>query len=132
MSAHGNKRISDLVAEWFKNSMLLGACALAVGPPLAFAMGILAALRRDRPLDLVLSALAISAMTIPEFVSATILILVFSGWLGWLPGIILTSADAPVSEFFPGIILPGGRSLDGDDRTHPAHSALQHDRGARQ
>ena len=106
MSAHGNKRISDLVADRFKNSMLLGACALAVGLPLAFAMGILAALRRDRPLDLVLSALAISAMTIPEFVSATILILVFSGWLGWLPGIILTSADAPVSEFFPGIILP--------------------------
>ncbi len=106
VSAHGNKRINDLVADRFKNSMLLGICALAVGLPLAFVMGILAALRRDRPLDLVLSALAISAMTIPEFVSATILILVFSGWLGWLPGIVLASANAPVSEFFPGIILP--------------------------
>ena len=106
VSAHGNKRITDMVADRFKNSMLLGVCALAVGLPLAFVMGILAALRRDKPLDLVLSALAISAMTIPEFVSATILILVFSGWLGWLPGIILTSANAPVSAFFPGIILP--------------------------
>ena len=45
-------------------------------------------------------------MTIPEFVSATVLILVFSAWLGWLPGIVLTSADAPASEFFPEIILP--------------------------
>ena len=106
MSAHGDKRISDMVADRFKNSMLLGICALAVGLPLAFVMGIFAALRRDRRLDLVLSALAIAAMTIPEFVSATMLILVFSGWLGWLPGIILTSANAPISAFFPGIILP--------------------------
>jgi peptide/nickel transport system permease protein len=105
-SAFGEKRISEIVSDRFNNSMLLGICALAVGLPLAFVMGILAALRRDKPLDLVLSALAISAMTIPEFVSATILILIFSGWLGWLPGIILTSANAPVAQFFPGIILP--------------------------
>ena len=45
-------------------------------------------------------------MTIPEFVSATVLILVFSVWLGWLPGIVLTSAGAPISEFFPEIVLP--------------------------
>ncbi len=105
-SAHSTKRISLLVADRLKNSLLLGITALAVGLPLAFIAGILAALRRDKWLDLVLSALAIGAMTIPEFVSATLLILVFSGWLGWLPGIVLTPADAPLSKFFPEIILP--------------------------
>ena len=45
-------------------------------------------------------------MTIPEFVSATLLILIFSVWLGWVPGIVLTSADAPWHEFFPEILLP--------------------------
>jgi peptide/nickel transport system permease protein len=45
-------------------------------------------------------------MTIPEFVSSTVLILVFSVWLGWLPGIVLTSANASAAEFFPEIILP--------------------------
>jgi peptide/nickel transport system permease protein len=86
--------------------LLLGVTALAVGLPLAFAAGILAALRRDKALDLVLSSLAIGAMTIPEFVSATVLILVFSGWLGWLPGIVLTPPGAPLAKFFPEIILP--------------------------
>lgn len=105
-SAHSTKRISVLVADRLKNSLLLGITALAVGLPLAFLAGILAALRRDKWLDLVLSALAIGAMTIPEFVSATLLILVFSGWLGWLPGIVLTPPDAPLSKFFPEIILP--------------------------
>ncbi|MBU3740156.1 MAG: ABC transporter permease, partial [Rhodoferax sp.] len=106
VSAHSSKRISTLVADRVRNSLLLGATALAAGLPLAFAAGVLAALRRDRALDLTLSALAIAAMTIPEFVSATILILVFSGWLGWLPGIVLTPPDAPLSRFFPEIILP--------------------------
>jgi peptide/nickel transport system permease protein len=106
LSAHSNKPISTLVADRLRNSLLLGLCALAVGLPLAFAAGILAALRRDKALDLVLSSLAIGAMTIPEFVSATLLILVFSGWLGWLPGIVLTPPSAPLSKFFPEIILP--------------------------
>ena len=105
-SAHSTKRISELVADRLKNSLLLGIMALAVGLPLAFLAGILAALQRDKWLDLVLSGLAIGAMTIPEFVSATLLILVFSGWLGWLPGIVLTPPSAPLHEFFPAIVLP--------------------------
>ena len=56
--------------------------------------------------DRFFSTAAILAMTIPEFVSATVLILIFSVWLGWLPGIIVTSASAPASEFFPEILLP--------------------------
>ena len=77
-----------------------------MGVPIAIFLGIITGLWRDRLPDLVGSTLAIFAMTIPEFVSATLLILVFSIWLGWLPGIVLTSASAPVSEFFPEILLP--------------------------
>ena len=106
MNAHRTKRISEMVGDRVLNSLLLGVCALAVGLPVAFLFGILAALRRDRALDLSVSSIAIAAMTIPEFVSATVLILVFSGWLGWLPGIVTTSASAPIKDFFPEIILP--------------------------
>jgi peptide/nickel transport system permease protein len=106
VNAHRTKRISEMVGDRVLNSLLLGICALAVGLPVAFLFGILAALRRDRALDLTVSSIAIAAMTIPEFVSATVLILVFSGWLGWLPGIVTTSASAPLKDFFPEIILP--------------------------
>ena len=32
--------------------------------------------------------------------------LLFSAWLGWLPGIVTVSADAPWTHFFPEILLP--------------------------
>jgi peptide/nickel transport system permease protein len=106
VSANGQKSIAELVGDRLGNSLLLAACSLALGVPLAIFLGVVTGLWRDRPVDLIFSTLAIFAMTIPEFVSATVLILVFSVWLGWLPGIVLTSASAPASEFFPEIILP--------------------------
>jgi peptide/nickel transport system permease protein len=106
VSANGEKSIAGLVGNRLKNSLLLAACSLSLGVPLAIFLGVVTGLWRDRPVDLMISTLAIFAMTIPEFVSATVLILVFSVWLGWLPGIVLTSANAPASEFFPEIILP--------------------------
>ncbi len=106
VSANGQTRIAEVVGDRLRNSLLLAACALALGVPLAIFLGVLTGLRRDRPVDLIVSTTAVFAMTIPEFVSATLLILVFSVWLGWLPGIVLTSAGAPASEFFPEILLP--------------------------
>jgi len=106
VSANGERSIAELVGNRLKNSLLLAACSLALGVPLAIFLGVVTGLWRDRPVDLTISTLAIFAMTIPEFVSATVLILIFSVWLGWLPGIVLTSANAPAADFFPEIILP--------------------------
>lgn len=106
LSTHGAQPIAGIVGDRLQNSLLLGGCALALGLPLAFGLGIAAALQRDRWLDVTVSSGAIAAMTIPEFVSATVLILVFSAWLGWLPGIVTVSADAPWTRFFPEILLP--------------------------
>jgi len=106
MSASGRKSIAELVGHRMKNSLLLAAVSLSVGVPMAIFLGVITGLWRDRPVDLFFSTAAILAMTIPEFVSATVLILIFSVWLGWLPGIVVTSASAPASEFFPEILLP--------------------------
>ena len=102
MSVNGEAKISDLVGARFANSLLLAFFAVLVGVPLAMLLGVITGLWRDRKPDIIFSSIAIFAMTIPEFVLATLLILVFSVWLGWLPGIVLTSAGSPISDFFPG------------------------------
>lgn len=101
VSVDGEKSITAEVVLRVKNSILLAAGALSVGVPLAILLGTVAGLWRDRFADLFVSTAAIFAMTIPEFVSATILVLIFSIWLGWLPAVVLTPADAPPLEFFP-------------------------------
>ena len=98
--------ISEIVGIRFRNTVILGVTASLVGVPLAILLGIFAALWRDRPPDLWVSTAAICAMTIPEFVTSTVLILIFSIWLGWLPGIVTTPPDAPLFEFLSDIILP--------------------------
>ena len=105
-SIHNGKPIAGLVFERFKNTLLLAALALLLGVPLAIGLGIMTALNRDKAFDVTISSVAIFAMTIPEFVSATLLIFLFSIWLGWVPGIVTASASAALSSFFPGIILP--------------------------
>ena len=106
VSANGVQTISELVGDRLSNSLLLAAAAIVTGVPMAIVLGAITGLWRDKPLDLIVSTTAIFAMTVPEFVTATVLILIFSVWLGWLPGIVLTPPGAPVSEFFPEILLP--------------------------
>ncbi len=106
VSADGEKSIAEVVGIRARNSLVLAVVAAAIGIPLAIFLGIVTALWRDRQVDIWVSAIAIFAMTIPEFVSATLLILIFSVWLGWLPGVVIISADAPIRELLPEIILP--------------------------
>ena len=106
ISLKRNKPISGIIGTRLRNTLVLGLAAMIIGVPIAVLLGIIAGLWRDRPVDLWVSTTAIFAMTIPEFVSATILILVFSVWLGWLPGIVTTPPNAPIFEFLSDIILP--------------------------
>ncbi len=98
--------VSGLVGIRLRNTLLLGLSACLAGIPLAIMLGVIAGLWRDRPLDIGISTFAITIMTIPEFVLGTVLILVFSIWLGWLPGIVITRPDAPIQDFLGDIILP--------------------------
>lgn len=106
ISLRRNKPISEVVGFRLRNTLLLGTAASAIGIPIAILLGVIAGLWRDRVADLWISTAAIFAMTIPEFISATLLILVFSVILGWLPGIVITRPTAPIFEFLPDVILP--------------------------
>jgi peptide/nickel transport system permease protein len=106
VSLQRNKPISEIVGTRLRNTLIMGISAIILGVPIAILLGIIAGLWRDRAIDLWISTTAIFAMTIPEFVSATLLILTFSIWLGWFPGIVTTPPDAPVFEFLGDVLLP--------------------------
>ena len=105
-SLSGEMKINDVLGPRVKNSLVLASASIFIGIPLAVFLGIITALWRDKLPDIMISTVTIFSMTIPEFISATLLILIVAIWLEWLPGIVIVPTGASVSELLPNIILP--------------------------
>lgn len=100
------KPVSEIIGNQFRNTVVLALAAAIVGIPLAIVLGVFTGLTRDKWPDVVVSTTAILGMTLPGFVTATVLIYVFAIRLEWFPAIALIATDAPVSEVLPNIVLP--------------------------
>ncbi|HMM46142.1 MAG TPA: oligopeptide ABC transporter permease OppB [Candidatus Macondimonas sp.] len=77
--------VNELIAQGFPVSLRLGLAAMAVALLIGLPAGMLAALRQNRPLDHLTMAAAMTGISVPGFVVAPLLILVFAVHLGWLP-----------------------------------------------
>lgn len=80
--------------------LALSAALLVYGPGIP--LGVIAALRRDRWLDQVISASAVLGLGIPNFVLAIILIMIFGIGLNLLP---VSGANGPLNVILPAIVL---------------------------
>ena len=105
-SLSGQMPINEVLGPRVKNSMVLASASILIGIPIALVLGIVTALWRDKMPDIIISTIAIFSMTIPEFISATLLILIVAIWLEWLPGIVIVPTDVTFLELLPNIILP--------------------------
>lgn len=77
--------VNELIATGFPVSARLGMAALMLALLAGIALGTLAALHQNRPADHAVMALAMTGISVPNFVLAPLLILLFAVHLGWLP-----------------------------------------------
>ena len=77
--------VSELIASGFRVSLALGSMAMLLALALGIPAGVWAARSRGGAADRVVMALAVAGISIPVFVVAPVLALVFGVWLGWLP-----------------------------------------------
>lgn len=77
--------VNELIATGFPVSMQLGLTAIVIALLVGVTLGIVAALRQNRPTDYTVMTLAMTGISIPNFVLAPVLILLFAVHLGWLP-----------------------------------------------
>jgi peptide/nickel transport system permease protein len=73
------------VEQRLPRTIELIVAATLVGLPVGLLLGLLAAIRRGRPVDIVISFLSSSGISIPVFVLGTVLVLVFAQLLALLP-----------------------------------------------
>lgn len=100
------KPISELIGFRLRNTLVLATAASVLGIPLSIFLGVFTGLYRDKLPDIIVSTIAIFAMTIPEFVTGTLLIFVFAIKLKWFPALALMPTGAPIMEVLPNIALP--------------------------
>jgi peptide/nickel transport system permease protein len=87
-------------------SLLLAVCALIVTVVVAVPLGIYAALRQGRLADTVTSVIAYLGVSLPEFVTATVLTLLLTDKLPWLPATGYVSPLEDVGAAVDHLILP--------------------------
>jgi oligopeptide transport system permease protein len=101
-----DKTVLDIIKEGFPKSVIVGLSALIIAAFAGVALGVVAALRQNRPADYGVMTVAILGVCIPTFVTAPLLVLLFASRLGWLP----TAGWPSDTESFTGalryLILP--------------------------
>lgn len=77
--------VNELIASGFPVSLRLGLSSILLALVIGGIAGIIAALRQNTATDYSVMGLSMLGISIPNFVIAPILILVFAVYLGWLP-----------------------------------------------
>jgi peptide/nickel transport system permease protein len=80
-----NLPVTRLIGQRIEPTLSLTLCALVVSVTVALTFGVLAAARAGKWIDRVVMGFSVLGFSVPIFVLAYILILVFSIWLEWLP-----------------------------------------------
>jgi ABC-type dipeptide/oligopeptide/nickel transport system permease component len=77
--------VTDVLARAWPPSFVLGGLGVLLGTPIGILLGTAAALRRNSLVDYSASVLSTLGITVPIYVVALMLMLVFGVWLDWLP-----------------------------------------------
>ncbi|HUJ35825.1 MAG TPA: ABC transporter permease [Solirubrobacteraceae bacterium] len=88
--------IGPILGPALLRSLKLGIFALIILVPLGIIGGVVSALNAGKPIDRTIGIVGQSMLTVPEFVSGIVLIVVFAVELGWLP----VTATAPSGSSF--------------------------------
>lgn len=95
-----NTSVNELIAQGLPVDVTVGGLALLGALLVGGLLGVFAAVNRDSWLDRFAVSLAVLGISVPVFVAAPLLILIFAVWLQWLP------AGDWVSGSYRHLVLP--------------------------
>ena len=105
-SLANNVPVRELIALRLPKSLLLAGVAAAVSVPIALSIGILSAMYRDSRLDRALNLITLSMVAVPEFLVATVAVLIFAVRLHWLSALSYAPDNPGMGQFLRAYALP--------------------------
>ncbi|EJL84757.1 ABC-type dipeptide/oligopeptide/nickel transport system, permease component [Herbaspirillum sp. CF444] len=106
ISLVNNSPVAQMIAGRLPASLLLAGVTAAVSVPVALVLGIVSAMYRGSLFDRIVNVTAVSLVSVPEFLVATIAVMVFAVKLRWLSALSHASDVATVGQFLKAYAMP--------------------------
>jgi peptide/nickel transport system permease protein len=101
-----DEQVAQIILPRIRNTAMLALVAALMAFPTAIVAGLLIGRFPRSRIGRAIDTLGVVAMTLPEFVIATILWLVFSIWIPIFPGVTVVPSNATFMELLPHIWMP--------------------------
>ncbi|MCK6453020.1 MAG: ABC transporter permease [Alphaproteobacteria bacterium] len=98
--------VAEMIASRLPNSLLLAGMAAAFCVPAALFLGITSAIWRGSAYDRVVNTATVTTVSVPEFLVATLAVLIFAVHLRWLPAMSYASKIESVGQLLRSFALP--------------------------
>lgn len=98
--------VAELIGGRLPASLMLAAVTAAVSVPLALTIGILSAMYRGSLFDRAVSMATVWTVSVPEFLIATVAVLIFAVKLKWLSALSRTEDIATFAQFLRVYAMP--------------------------
>ncbi len=98
--------IGPLLSEALGRSAILACLSFVLVASAGILLGVIAAVRKNRPVDHAVSVFSYLGISVPEFFWGIVFILVFARFLGWLPSAGYSPLDEGLWSWFSRLIGP--------------------------
>ncbi|NGO50827.1 ABC transporter permease [Allomesorhizobium camelthorni] len=106
VSLVNNIPVATLIGGRLGNSLLLAGVTAAFSVPIALTLGITAAMWRGRLYDRIVSFVTICVVSVPEFMVATLAVMIFAVQLRWLPALSFANDVQSLGELLRVFAMP--------------------------
>ena len=101
-----DRQVTDVIGQRIFNTVLLSIYAFLIYLPLATIPALIQAVRRDRPIDHVLSVVTLVLLSVPDFLLATLLLITFVLYIPILPAMSTVDNTSGALEYLRATTLP--------------------------
>ena len=105
-SATTQMPVGDLIGSRLPNSLLLAAMTALFSVPIALTLGIASAVWRGSWFDRAASTASVAVVSVPEFLIATLAVLLFAVKLRWLPALSYVSEIESLGQLLKAFAMP--------------------------
>ena len=106
VSLVSSKPVADVIGGWGKNTFILAGFTAAIAIPLSLILGMLSAAFPNSLLDRSISVSSLMIVSVPEFLTASVLVLFIAVQLQILPATSHLTTGASAAATFKALIMP--------------------------